>query len=64
MGKNALMSWLQLLFGVLKIKVYMMSGSKNLVFMGVGNVQLNYRSDQFILHDLGSVRSKEIILSF
>ena len=41
-----------------------MSGSKNLVFMGVGNVQLNYRSDQFILHDLGSVRSKEIILSF
>lgn len=34
----------------IEIKVYMMSISQTLIFRGVGNVQLNYGLDQFILH--------------
>lgn len=36
----------------------MVSGSQNLSFRDVGNVQLNYRSDQFILHVLNSGKLK------
>ena len=62
--EDALMPFATIIICGIEIKVYMMNLSQNLIFWGVGNVQLNYRSDQFIFYNLISDKSKEFELLF
>ena len=62
--KDALMPFATISIWSFGGKVYMVSVGQNLSFRGVGNVQFNYRSDQFLLHDLNSGKPKETVLSF